>query len=133
MPKHSTLWLMAGGSAVLSAALTYAVTRPSAAPVVSRLRQGRAWLSGRMAVLLPRWNNRQADAGAASRWHNEAPPVQSSAFETYRADTLRRLADDERAFQDFLERLRHAKDRAEFDAFMAERRGVDRSVPRGAE
>ncbi len=128
MPKHTTLWLMAGGSAVLSAALTYAVTRPSAMPVVSRIRRGGSWLSTRITGLFPRQSYRAADT-AGARWDNGSPPVQSSAFEAYRADMLRRLADDERSFQDFLERLRHAKDRAEFDQFMAERRGMDRPTP----
>ncbi|MEM0922037.1 MAG: DUF2852 domain-containing protein [Pseudomonadota bacterium] len=45
----------------------------------------------------------------------------NSAFEEYRAETLRRLEEDEGAFQGFLERLRKAKDRAEFDQFRAER------------
>lgn len=52
--------------------------------------------------------------------------VQSSsgnrAFDDYRAETLRRLEDEQREFAAFLDRLRFAKDKAEFDAFMAERR-----------
>ena len=34
---------------------------------------------------------------------------------------LRRLEDEQREFTDFLERLRHARDKAEFDQFMDER------------
>ena len=44
------------------------------------------------------------------------------AFDEYREETLRRLEEEEREFKDFLDRLRFAKDRAEFDQFMAERR-----------
>ena len=44
------------------------------------------------------------------------------AFDDYRAETLRRLEEEQREFRDFLERLRAAKDKAEFDQFMAERR-----------
>jgi hypothetical protein len=44
------------------------------------------------------------------------------AFDDYRAETLKRLEDEQREFKDFLARLRFAKDRAEFDQFMAERR-----------
>ena len=44
------------------------------------------------------------------------------AFDDYRTDTLKRLEDEQREFKDFLERLRFAKDRAEFDQFMADRR-----------
>ncbi|MBO0756360.1 MAG: DUF2852 domain-containing protein, partial [Bradyrhizobiaceae bacterium] len=35
---------------------------------------------------------------------------------------LRRLEDEQREFKEFLQRLRMAKDKAEFDQFMAERR-----------
>ena len=44
------------------------------------------------------------------------------AFDDYRSETLKRLEDEQREFKDFLGRLRFAKDRAEFDQFMAERR-----------
>ncbi len=47
------------------------------------------------------------------------------AFDEYRSDTLRRLEEEQREFKEFLKRLRFAKDRAEFDQFMAEQR--DRS------
>lgn len=46
----------------------------------------------------------------------------NAAFDDYRAETLRRLEDEQREFKDFLSRLRFAKDRQEFDQFMAERR-----------
>ncbi len=44
------------------------------------------------------------------------------AFDEYREETLRRLDEEQREFRDFLDRLRAAKDRAEFDQFMNERR-----------
>jgi len=46
----------------------------------------------------------------------------NNAFDEYRAETLKRLEDEQREFKDFLGRLRFAKDRAEFDQFMSERR-----------
>ncbi len=42
------------------------------------------------------------------------------AFDEYREETLRRLEEEQEEFQAFLEQLRHAKDKAEFDQFMAE-------------
>ena len=45
-------------------------------------------------------------------------------FDEYRADTLRRLENEQREFQDFVDRLRFARDKAEFDQFMNERRGA---------
>jgi hypothetical protein len=50
------------------------------------------------------------------------PSSGNRAFDDYRADTLRRLEEEQREFRDFLTRLRAAKDKAEFDQFMAERR-----------
>jgi hypothetical protein len=43
------------------------------------------------------------------------------SFDTYRNDALGRLEEDQHAFGVFMERLRQARDQAEFDAFMAER------------
>jgi len=44
------------------------------------------------------------------------------AFDEYRAETLRRLEEEQKDFAAFLERLRFAKDKAEFDQFMTDRR-----------
>lgn len=57
--------------------------------------------------------------GCHSRHH--PPSTGNSAFDEYRNETLRRLEEDQREFMEFLERLRKARDRAEFDQFMAER------------
>jgi Protein of unknown function (DUF2852) len=52
------------------------------------------------------------------------PPTSGNrAFDEYRSETLKRLEEEQREFKDFLARLRFARDRAEFDQFMAERRG----------
>jgi hypothetical protein len=48
-------------------------------------------------------------------------PGGNSAFDDYRAETLRRLEEEQREFVAYLERLRRARDKAEFDQFMAER------------
>lgn len=45
----------------------------------------------------------------------------NSAFDAYKMDTLRRLEEEQGNFEAFLERLRDAKDKAEFDQFMDER------------
>ena len=66
------------------------------------------------------------------RWHYTAPDETRTkrragpssgnhAFDEYREETLRRLEEEQEAFKAFLERLRQAKDKAEFDNFMAER------------
>jgi hypothetical protein len=57
--------------------------------------------------------------------HRSGHRAQSSsgnlAFDEYREETLRRLEEERGEFESFLERLRHAKDKAEFDQFMDER------------
>lgn len=57
----------------------------------------------------------------------------NSAFDEYREETLRRLEDEQKEFKGFLDRLRQAKDKAEFDQFMAERRNrpAPTSAPEG--
>jgi hypothetical protein len=68
------------------------------------------------------WSQRNAgDFGFASSGNH--------AFDDYRQETLRRLDEERRkldeehkAFRDFVEKLRRAKDQDEFDRFMAERR-----------
>lgn len=45
----------------------------------------------------------------------------NAAFDSYKADMLRRLESEQTAFETFLQRLREAKDKSEFDAFMDDR------------
>ena len=45
----------------------------------------------------------------------------NAAFDAYKADTLQRLEEEQGNFEEFLKRLRDAKDKAEFDQFMDDR------------
>lgn len=56
----------------------------------------------------------------------------NTAFDAYKEETLRRLQDEQEAFEAFLERLREAKDKAEFDRFMDER-AQKRDLPESAD
>ena len=47
----------------------------------------------------------------------------NAAFDAYKDATLRRLEEEQANFEEFLERLREAKDKAEFDQFMQDRAG----------
>ncbi len=72
-----------------------------------------------------RWHDKmERMQDKASRWAGGShhPSSGNHAFDEYRDETLRRLEDEQREFRDFLERLRHAKDKAEFDQFMSDRR-----------
>lgn len=53
--------------------------------------------------------------------HSAMRPSGNSAFDAYKEDTLRRLEDEQSSFEAFLQRLRDAKDKAEFDEFMDDR------------
>jgi hypothetical protein len=84
-----------------------------------------------------RWKQRMHDRferfeRRADRWGRGPHGFSSSgnrAFDEYREETLRKLEEEQREFRDFLERLRMAKDRSEFDQFMTERK----SKPSGPE
>ncbi len=71
----------------------------------------------RMQARAAQWGGPRADN------YSRGPSSGNWAFDEYRADTLRRLEEEQRQFVEFLERLRHAKDKAEFDQFMADMRG----------
>jgi hypothetical protein len=55
-------------------------------------------------------------------WWGTPPSSGNRAFDDYRSETLKRLEEEQREFHDFLDRLRFAKDKTEFDQFMAARR-----------
>ena len=68
--------------------------------------------------------------GGGGNWWGRSPSSGNRAFDEYRTDTLRRLEDEQREFREFLQRLRFARDRAEFDQFMSERRNrPDQEAP----
>ena len=67
-----------------------------------------------------------------SMWRRSASSG-NSAFDEYKADTLRRLEDEQQEFVNFLDRLRQAKDKAEFDQFMADRRENPQGTAEGPE
>ncbi|MFZ1512124.1 MAG: DUF2852 domain-containing protein [Tabrizicola sp.] len=48
-------------------------------------------------------------------------PTGNGAFDDYKAQALRRLEEEQEAFEAFLQRLRSSKDKSEFDSFMDER------------
>jgi hypothetical protein len=91
--------------------------------------------SGRMAF----WKDAGRDLAGQARRHGcglyrsfrQPPSTGNRAFDEYRAEALRRLEDEQKEFTDFLERLRKARDKTEFDQFMAERGGGTQSASAG--
>jgi hypothetical protein len=93
---------------------------------------------GVLAYLI--WSGRMGSCGNKTAWREyftaEARrfgggfnSTGNHAFDDYREATLKRLEEEANEFQSFLKRLRHAKDKAEFDQFMSER-GQGGNTPR---
>ena len=81
--------------------------------------------SGRLRIWkaekVGRWHNM---SGRGCGWGRQSGAGTSgnAAFDEYRAETLRRLEEEQKEFLEYLDRLRQAKDKTEFDQFMADRR-----------
>jgi len=81
------------------------------------------WPIGLAILLYMIWSNRMGcKSWNRHRTHAMAGRTGNTAFDTYREETLKRLEEERDAFVKFLDELRSAKDRAEFDQFMARRR-----------
>jgi hypothetical protein len=76
----------------------------------------------RMQDRMERMRGRMEGMGAGQDWWGQPRSSGNRAFDEYRTETLHRLEEEHREFQEFLRRLRFAKDKTEFDQFMAERR-----------
>lgn len=101
-------------------------------------RMGCGWNRGEME----RWRE-----GATQRWERRRErweqhmqrwgghhrgglrPTGNRAFDEYREEALRRLEEEASEFRAFLERLRMAKDRQEFDEYMRQRRSGEGGSP----
>lgn len=85
------------------------------------------WPVGLALLAYMIWSKRMfssSSRGCSRKMHRSMTmgrPTGNSAFDAYKADTLRRLEDEQGSFESFLERLRAAKDKSEFDSFMDER------------
>jgi hypothetical protein len=81
-----------------------------------------------------RWEERRRDWGGTYHGDPGRPrdglhETGNRAFDEYRAEALRKLEEEAGEFRAFLERLRMARDRAEFDEYMKERRNRPASGP----
>ena len=84
------------------------------------------WPVGLAILFYMIWSGRMGCGGnrraRARHWRNGGAATGNAVFDDYREATLRRLEEEREAFTEFLDRLRRAKDQAEFDRFMEERR-----------
>lgn len=90
------------------------------------------WPLGLAILIYLVWSGKMMCCGPMARWKDDLRTALgvgrgdfgssgNTAFDAYRDATLKRFEEEQRAFADFLERLRSAKDREEFERFMAER------------
>jgi uncharacterized protein DUF2852 len=84
------------------------------------------WPLGLAILFYMIWSNRMSRSFfGCSNTSKSRKSIDSStgnaAFDAYKQSTLNRLEEEQSAFQGFLQRLRDAKDKTEFDAFMDER------------
>ena len=83
------------------------------------------WPVGLALLAYMIWSKRMFNKSCAVRrsssFSRAVSPTGNSAFDSYKADMLKRLEDEQHAFETFLERLRESKDKSEFDSFMNER------------
>ncbi len=82
------------------------------------------WPVGLALLAYMIWSKRMFNGSCAARTrhaHSAFKSSGNSAFDSYKSETLRRLQDEQDSFEAFLQRLREAKDKAEFDQFMDDR------------
>lgn len=82
------------------------------------------WPIGLALLAYMIWSKRMFNGSCARRTRHAHTAFKSSgnsAFDSYKSETLRRLEEEQDAFEAFLNRLRDAKDKSEFDEFMDER------------
>ena len=83
------------------------------------------WPVGLALLFYMIWSKRMTSSKFCTNRRNRSRVSRSSgntAFDAYRDETIRRLEEEQEAFHSFMDRLRNARDKAEFDQFMTDRR-----------
>lgn len=86
------------------------------------------WPVGLVILFYMIGTNRMGKNCNRSKWHRRGRhsfSTGNTAFDAYRDETIKRLQDEQNAFQNFLGNLRASKDRVEFDQFMREQNAKD--------
>jgi len=79
------------------------------------------WPIGLALLFYMIWSKRMCNGKSRNRSRKSYAAYDTSgnsAFDAYKEDTLRRLEEEQHNFEAFLERLREAKDKSEFDDYM---------------
>ena len=97
------------------------------------------WPVGLALLAYMIWSKRMFSGNCGSRRQHTKSAYRAAtrssgnmAFDAYKTETLRRLEEEQASFEAFLERLREAKDKAEFDQFMDDRVRAARTDDEGS-
>ena len=91
------------------------------------------WPLGLALLFYMIWSNRMFSntktCSRAKSFYRRDGSSGNTAFDAYKADTLRRLEEEQQQFEAFMDRLSAAKDQSEFDEFMKDRSGNAQAKP----
>jgi hypothetical protein len=108
--------LLFGGFAIVATVLAFVAFWPAGFVLAIVL----AWF-GFGPLLNQRHPGQKADRVKSAARQPHSDRTGNTSFDTYRAEVLKRLEDEQKTFVSFLDRLRDAKDKSEFDNFMEDR------------
>lgn len=121
MPKHELMmWLIAGGGTLAGSTITFLATRRAPQSIIFPARSlGRAIARGSGAFMAM---SRNAVSNFRAPAESSRGSDQNRAFEEYRTSEIERLEQEQRAFAEYLQRLRDVRDRQEFEDYLASRK-----------
>ncbi len=114
--RRAEAWLDAKGRGawIIAMVLGFVFFWPVGLLLVFYITYTNRWSKEKMFNCAARRHNRH-------QMHRAYQSSGNSAFDSYKTEMLKRLEDEQTAFEAFLQRLRDAKDKSEFDSFMDDR------------
>jgi Protein of unknown function (DUF2852) len=108
--------LLFGGFAIVATVLAFVSFWPAGVALAIVL----AWF-GFGPILSHRHTRQRVDWFKSATTQLQSDRTGNTSFDAYRTEVLKRLEDEQKTFVSFLDRLRDAKDKSEFDNFMDDR------------
>lgn len=116
--------LLFGGFAIVTTVLAFVAFWPAGVGLAIIL----VWY--RFGPILNQRQTRQrADRVKSAATQGTSDRTGNTSFDAYRTEVLTRLEDEQKTFVSFLDRLRDAKDKSQFDRFMEDRARASRDIP----
>ena len=127
---YGGIWAPWAPGSIGAMVLGFVVFWPVGLAVLSYNVWGTWWSSDNNSGWSGRGKRSGGRKGPHKKWGKHTSG--NSAFDAYKTETLKRLEEEEASFKTFIDELRQAKDREEFDRFMKDRTSVvtnDESEP----